>query len=184
MIEPWQHPPSGAVPVDLEQLTPVLRALLTEDGTVTVLLWALMGETITAIPLAAARPSDSDGVLESGMLSIVRPRQVVLRGTVSGRCYCCARSLVFAERLPATFPEALQNSSSGLGGALNRLAVETRREILWTGREVVPDVPVDVRSAFPGAALVRCYRIIHGGRTAILIQERFPAELEIGIGTR
>jgi chorismate-pyruvate lyase len=60
-----------------------------------------------------------------------------------------------------------------LGRILDASEAETRREILWYGRERVKDLPWDPESEGEDF-LTRTYRIILAGEPILLIKEHFP----------
>ena len=82
-----------------------------------------------------------------------------------------AASLVLVERLPEELQDQLRVHPQGLGRILADAHLETRREILWYGRESPEPAPP---GAPPGALLCRTYRILAAGRPWMLIQEKFP----------
>ena len=70
--------------------------------------------------------------------------------------------------------ERLDTEGEGLGRILLDQKAETRREVLWYGRERVDDLPPGVRREYRGDFLSRTYRVIAGARPLMMITERFP----------
>lgn len=161
---------------DVDALTAVQRALLINDGTVTGLLAALAREPIT-VDVLDQRTARADGAeacrLDLSADAEVVARRVSLTGRQSSRVHAVAASILVPARLPASFIGALSGNPEGLGGVLDDLRLETRRELLWFG---VSDTPGWARAAGvrEPTLLTRSYRVVVGGVPAILITERFP----------
>jgi len=178
----WCHRPAWLVATDFTGLSPLFRALLTMDGTVTSLLWGLSGEDIRAEPLAE-RLSRALSAVADGTLADIpvthSERHIALRGEKSTKIYCVASSLLATDRLPPDFFPTLRRTPAGIGAALNVLGVETRRVILWYGLQPAAAMPSDVEGVFSAGAYVRCYQIFSGGRPVVAIVERFPTDLQV-----
>lgn len=181
-LERWERPPETLEPVSTEGLPPLLRALLVEDGTVTNLLAALSGEHVVAQPVDGpirGEAPDQPGPFSSFPADRVRSRHIVLQGATSGTCYCFASSVLMLGRLPASFPTVLRSTPPGIGAALQKMGLETRRDFLWQGCEREARVSDAYQPHFAEGALARCYRIVHAGRTVVVIRENFPMNLTI-----
>jgi chorismate-pyruvate lyase len=168
--------PTGIGSLNLRALSPLHRALLVLDGTVTTFL-----ESYTLEPMEIALLAQGTHVLEQQHRWLDAPRgtelwlrQVFIRGTHSREVYAYAVSLVVPSRLPSEAREALQLQGAGIGRVIGEAALESRREILWLGRESRDALRPEVRSEVQGNLLVRAYRIIIGGQVVALVHEAFP----------
>lgn len=173
--------PTTLRPVNLRTLSPFQRALMAIDGTVTRFIESYTMEPVEIDVLSQdARELDEDhDWLGLAAGEDVRAREVMLRGAYSNRLYAHAVSLLVLSRLPHGVLAALADSPTGLGGALAASGAETRREVLFYGRERIdPDVPHLARLG--AECLSRTYRVIGEGQPFLLITERFPLELDPG----
>jgi chorismate-pyruvate lyase len=170
--------PAGLSSVNLRALTPFQRALLVIDGTVTKFIEASVMEPVTVRIIGQdwRRLSAGHNWLEADEGMTVIAREVVLEGQHSGALYAHALSLIVPDRLPQAAQEQLTDNPGGLGRILLESRLESRREVLWYGREMSQNLPEAIRSRMPGGCLTRTYRIITGGRPVMLIHERFPLE--------
>ncbi len=162
--------------VALASLEPVQRALLTIDGTVTTFLEAYHFEPIVAANVTEDERALDDyrPELKAGPGTAVVDRQICLVGEQTGTVYAYAKSVIIPDRLPQLFRDELRANSAGIGAALLRLKLESRREFLWYGNENPAQVPTTIQRHFTRGGLVRCYRVIAAGSPVILIRERFP----------
>ena len=167
--------PASLLPVNLRTLSPFQRALLAIDGTVTRFI-----ESYTMEPVEIDILSEDVRELESDhdWLGLpagqdVRTREVMLRGAYSNRLYAHAVSLLVLSRLPAGVLAALPDSPTGLGGALVASGAETRRDVLFYGRERI-DPGSGPLARLGSDCLARTYRVIADRQPFLLITERFP----------
>lgn len=162
--------------VNLRALTPFQRALLVIDGTVTKFIEAYTLEPVQTVHLGQeARPLTSDQPwLEATEGTEVLARRVYLEGKYTRTVYAYAVSLVAPDRLPEGARESLQDDAGSLGRILLKAQLETRREVLWYGREQLSDLPEPIRRLEGAPAISRTYRIINRGRPLMLINEKFP----------
>ncbi len=172
--------PGELGPVNLRTLTPFQRALLVIDGTVTKFLEAYTMEPIEVVRLAQVnRELSADHPwLELPAGSVVAVRHVMIRGEHSGNFYVYAVSSVVLDRLPETIRERVVNETEGLGRILNANQQESRREVLWYGREHVDELPEEVRRVSDGEFISRTYRIIVKQKPIMMINEKFPSVIE------
>lgn len=164
--------------VNLRALTPFQRALLVIDGTVTKFIEAYTMEPVETLRLAQEHRqlSADQPWLEAAAGTQVIARSVLLRGEYSRTVYAYALSLIAPDRLPTEMSRQLLAEPGGsLGRMLQDSRLETRREVLWYGREPAPDLPSDVRALVGGEVISRTYRVLAGGRPMMLINERFPS---------
>ena len=167
--------PEGWSEVNLRAIGPLLRALLVTDGTVTKLL-----EAVSMEPIEVKITSQSDVTLDQPHLELQAPtgarvisREVALVGSRTGRHFADAASVLVVERLPDAVKTRLADHPQGLGRILLEAGLETRREVLWFGREAT-------RAGREGPSRIcRTYRIVSGGLPLMLITESFPRDLEL-----
>ena len=101
-------------------------------------------------------------------------REVIIRGIYSHTFYVYGLSYIVPDRLRQDMRERLEVQGEGIGRLLNEARMETRREVLWFGREKVADLPRQIAGVSNGEFISRAYRIIEGGRPIVMINERFP----------
>lgn len=168
--------PAHVSEVNLRTMTPFQRALLVIDGTVTKFIEAYTMDPIEVIRLSQEqrRLSADHTWLEAPKGTVVVARQVLLRGRYSYTLYAYAVSLIVPERLGDDVKQSLEIDGEGLGRILLNSRLETRREVLWYGREHASELPDAVRHKTNTEFLSRMYRIIAGGRPIMLINEKFP----------
>lgn len=182
MIETAAPPSSVDGPstaINLRALTPFQRALLVTDGTVTKLIEAYTLEPVQIERLhdiGSCDPEHHPWLTVDDATTVVQ-RRVLIRGRYSGRLYVYADSLVVPARLPEAVRNRLDMQGEGLGRLLNDAKCETRREVLWVGREHASDLPESVRRSTDGEFVTRVYRIISNSQPVALITERFPCML-------
>ncbi len=162
--------------VEVGALGGFLRGLLFTDGTVTR---ALEVETLDRVEVevveqrAAELPAHAAGYLQSAEGAPCVLRRVRIATTRSAPAVW-AESHILAERLPAAFHGSLEGAAHGIGGSIQQLELESRRELLWFGLGAAPDwageVPVST------AVIVRVYRIVTSRLPALLISESFAVE--------
>lgn len=191
------HRERVAAALDLNALAPVLRTLLTTDGTVTETLAALHGEEVGVRVLAQGYVPQAEG--ENPELGAapgtrvagphvagphVLDRTIVLVGAQSGRAYAVARSRIVPEALPPGLQAGLLERREPIGKLMLEHRLETFREIVACGRCPAAQAPgLEARAAealeIPPDAPVawRTYRVISGGRPVMSITEVFPEEL-------
>lgn len=147
-------------------LPPFLRSLLVADGTVTLLLSAYFREDIvieTSRQSMLVMPSDLP-VLGLRAMGEVFIRQVQLLGSVSGKCYAIATSLINPAHLPSDLFEALIDENVGMGEVLRNSARGSYREVLH-----ICQVSEGI--------MRRTYAVFLQQRPAILITEDFNTGL-------
>jgi len=166
------------------ELSPLQRALLVIDGTVTSFLsaWALepvlvrpLGQSSAVLPAAdpGASPS-ATAWLDAPAGTPVVKRGVVLVGGDSQRLFAWAESVICTERLPPELRAGLDSGTLSLGQLLLMPGFESRREGLWYGREQPAALPSAVAALAPADFLTRTYRVSAASRPLMVITERFP----------
>lgn len=167
--------------INLRELTPFQRCLLALDGTVTKYLETYTLEPINVVRLRQETQvlADSHHWLDTPPDTEVVAREVLLRGAYSATVYAYAVSLLVPARLPEGLLRTLENEPGGIGRALLNSQIESRREILWYGREHLSHLPEDIRTCTGDEFLSRAYCIIVHGKPVMLINEKFPVHLHV-----
>jgi chorismate-pyruvate lyase len=168
--------PTGLTDVDPGGLSPLLRALLTIDGTVTQFLESYQAEPVRVelIDQQACTAGVSAPWLACNEAEAALRRRSILVGAESNRLYAFAESVIVTSRLAHGMREGLEAEPGGLGKIILDSALETRREALWFGSEPARELPPQVQIYGPPAFLTRSYRIFAGGLPMMQITERFP----------
>ncbi len=158
------------------KLSPLQKILLGTDGSVTQLLESVTGHPISVRTRTQELvKADADAVEQLSIApgDSVNHRIVELLDAATGEVLVYAKSLTPVARLAPAFRDDLMRADIPIGKIIERHHIEARREIL-TAR-VTPD---DTGGIFPicrnEPLLMRQYRIIHGGKPLIFIQEQFP----------
>lgn len=172
--------PAELASINLRVLTPFQRALLVLDGTVTKFVEAYTMEPVRVERLSQERRRLDRPTpwLEVAPDEEVIVRQVLIRGEYSHTFYAYAVSLLVPRRLPAEVRGRLERGEQGLGEILESQEMETRRQVLWYGRERLERLPERIRALSDGEFISRTYRILAGGRPLVLINEKFPVSTE------
>ncbi len=164
--------------LNLRVLTPFHRALLVIDGTVTKFIEAYTMEPVEVTRLMQETHHLSENhdwlVAETGTEVIAR--QVFLKGKYSGKIYAYAASLIIESRLEGRFKHGLDIEGGGIGRVLINNQVESRREVLWYGKEQVNGLPEAISHLNKTDFVSRTYRIIVGEKPIMLINEKFPMD--------
>jgi chorismate-pyruvate lyase len=166
--------------VEITALEPLLRGLLFTDGTVTRSLEAQTLSPVTVRPLeqlTVAAPTAAARFLEvEPDAECIRRRVAMQIGDAPVGVW--AESFLLIDRLPRQFVERMDASTTGIGGSLQQLKLESWRELLCFGLGE-PPAWADAEPPSP-VALTRLYRICTVGMPALLISETFAVELERG----
>lgn len=162
--------------VNLRALTPFQRALLSIDGTVTKFIEAYVLEPVESLLLMQQTQllQTAHHWLALPAQSEVIARQVLLRGRYSATVYAYAVSLLAPQRLSPTLLGDLAKEPAGIGRVLLNSHIENRREILWYGREHLPDLPETITHYTGNEFVSRTYRIVANGQPVMVINEKFP----------
>ena len=158
------------------RLSALQKILLGTDGSVTQLLESATGHPVTVrtreqvIVQADTEAAERLGVVPG---DAVNHRVVELCDATTGEVLVFAKSQTPIARLAPEFKDDLMRADIPIGRIIERHHIEARREILTA--QITPD---DTGGAFPicknEPLLMRQYRIIHGGKPLIFIQEQFP----------
>ena len=168
--------PAGLGDLDPKQLSPFQRALLTIDGTVTQFIeaYALEPVLIRVLDQVTGPAGDAARWLDCDSRTEVLHRRSSLVGADTAELYAYAESVLVPARLSADMQAALHLDSGGLGKILLNASLESRREGLWFGAQVLHDLPPALGAGEAMRCLTRTYRVIAGGRPLMLITEHFP----------
>ncbi|GGA88210.1 hypothetical protein GCM10011369_32940 [Neiella marina] len=151
---------------DDARLPPLLKVLISADGTISNMLEAWFSEAVVAqVDQTTAPVSDHDLLMldaSPGDEVICRSTQIV--GKSSSTTYLRATAVILADRVPAQTLACIEKHEAGIGKALRQARSETLREVLDWG--------VDEQSN----EVWRCYRIVMTGQPVMLITEHFPIE--------
>jgi chorismate-pyruvate lyase len=156
--------------------TPLQRILLVTDGTVTEILEAYTGESMRLVklleevqtldqPLASLRAAPGEQVLR---------RHILLQGKMSLTNFLYADSYIAVDRLDESLRNGLLKSHKPIGFLIQEQRMETYREIVGCGRELVgPLAPYF--AAEPSEGMIwRTYLIYYKGQPIMQITEKFP----------
>jgi chorismate-pyruvate lyase len=172
--------------VEIEALEPFLRNLLFTDGTVTRAFGAQMLTSVAVEPLGQAPLAMPPGVAalmeaEAGGEAIRRRVRIGV-GSPS-LTLLWAESFLIPDRLPPGFLGLLDAAPDGIGQSLQRVSLESTRELCWFGIDGVPEWAPEpaAGSGSTEEALCRQYRVISDRKPAILIAEHFAVERHLGM---
>jgi chorismate-pyruvate lyase len=163
-------------PVPIGVLAPELRALLCTDGTVVRALemHALCRAAVTVVAEDERPvPPEVAPCLSIAAGTAATMRRVLISTATWPEPAVCAESWIVYSRLPDGFSSLLGDSVQGIGQVLAEGHLESRRELLWWGLSAPP--PWASRPLV-SPTLVRTYRVMCGGRVAIVISEHFAIE--------
>lgn len=176
------HRPTGLRDVQLAEIEPLLRGLLFTDGTVTRTLEVqalspvsveVADQTDTTVSGSTARhlkvPSGTEAVR----------RRVLIGSEESMAPAIWAESHILPNRLPPQFLRVLRSAPDGIGESLQRVELESWRELLWFGVDSQPEWS-DAGLRTPRPVITRIYRVIAGGQPALLISESFSVAYRDG----
>jgi chorismate-pyruvate lyase len=168
--------------IKLAALEPFLRGLLFTDGTVTRTLEV---QTLSPVSVEVADQIDTsvhgqvaEHLDAAGGTEAVRRRVLIGTGKPMEPAIW-AESHILPTRLPSEFLGVLKGASDGIGESLQRVELESWREMLWFGLDSHPDWSgMDSDQSSP--VITRLYRVIAGGLPALLISESFSVTLRDG----
>lgn len=127
--------PSSVLSGHYDRLSPFQKAALTTNGTLTLLLEAFFDEPIVAKTVAFHHECADDVAHSLRAVDGERmiTRQVHLIGEESGLIHVAAHSVLAIDRLPVGFEPLLAREKSGIGHVIQRLKLETYRDLQWWG---------------------------------------------------
>lgn len=178
--------PSELGSVDITQLDSFLRGVLFTDGTVSRALEAqslcqVVVEAVEQAPGPVPAPVARALELDDPTDECLRRRVVMTIAQTQPSVW--AETYLAVLRMPQQFITQLDGNPQGIGGSLQQLKLESRRELLWFGVGPLPTWAhsVDPAAAAATLALTRCYRVLTQGLPALLICESFALELRSGL---
>lgn len=158
------------------ELSPLQRAIMAADGTLSTLIEAYSGDTLTIRKLRRRPFGGADAAsLELAAGEEALRRAVVISGVRLGPVLQ-ADSAIAVSRLEDSVRETLLRTQTPIGKLLLSRRTETFREILSIRLERAGEHGTLLGVAASGPLLVRSYRIFHRGRPLIAITERFRYE--------
>jgi chorismate-pyruvate lyase len=167
--------------LEIVALDPFLRGLLFTDGTVSRALEAhtLSGVAVEPVDQATV-PADEpiSRYLEVPDATECIRRRVTMHIADTRPVAVWAESHLVIERLPSDFVNVLGATPQGIGGSLQRMHLESYRELLQCGLR--PPPPWAAEQERQTTAMTRTYRVITQGLPALLIQETFAVEERAG----
>jgi chorismate-pyruvate lyase len=156
--------------------TPLQRILLVTDGTVTEILEAYTGESMRLVKLLeeVKRLEEPLPALNAAVGEEVSRRQILLQGKMSLTNFLYAESYIAIDRLDESLRNSLLKSKKPIGFLIQEQRMETYREIVSCGRELVgplaPYFDVD-----PSEGMIwRTYLIYYKAQPIMQITEKFP----------
>lgn len=170
--------PSHVAEISPTALDPYLRGLLFTDGTVTRTLEVrtlshayvkVIGQTRVHAEGDVARHLRAPEQTE-----VIR-RRVEIGTEGSAEPVIWAESHILPSRLPEGFLDVLDDARDGIGESLQRVALESWRDMLWFGLAAPPKWCLVMQPA-PSPAITRLYRVVTHGQPAMLISESFAVE--------
>ena len=156
--------------LELAALPPILRTLLTTDGTVTKCLEAYFWEPIEVVVDGLQETQSHTPIsylnVQPGEPLLVR--DVRLKGKSSGVVYAQAHSVIRLSVLTPDIRAQLVSGEIGIGVLIRDSGLESYREILDIHAETISD------EGAAGIDISRVYRIIVNNEPTIAITETFP----------
>ena len=175
-----EEKPAPLKKINLARLTPFQRGLLITDGTVTRFIEAY---TLTPVEVVLLQQEKQILSTEHKWLQLPFGAEIISRQAVlqthsqeasSPIIHTYADSLIVPQRLPESILDGLESDKQGLGRLLRQSGLETRRELLWCGLEILTDLPSAI-SRFEGEKFItRAYRVFANQEPLMLINEKFP----------
>ncbi|MFT4901031.1 MAG: chorismate-pyruvate lyase [Lentimonas sp.] len=156
------------------QLPPILRVILSADGTVTSILESYLWCTIKVDVLAHETYilDHDENELDSKRGESVLMRQVILKNAKSGTPYAFAESYSRPDRLWHGVQNDLIQGRLGIGEVLKKK--ETVRHIYDITYGTVDDLSDELEIGREEKAISRNYSISYGGKPIMVIKEVFP----------
>lgn len=165
--------------LDIVGLDPFLRELLFTDGTVSRALEAHTLSRVTVTPVEQVTEHVRQPA--AGYLAVAEGRECLRRRVTmhlaDTHLAVWAESYIVPGRLPARFAATLADTPQGIGGSLQRLKLESSRELLCFGLAAPPAWAQPDASV---SALTRVYRIVTQEQPALLITEHFALQRRFG----
>jgi chorismate-pyruvate lyase len=160
--------------IDWLALPPIVRVLLSTDGTVTKALESFFWEPVAVIrKVQTERLVDKNSIMALGadlpLDELLWQRTVELVGQHSERRFVRASSLIRVSLLPPSLKDGLAQDDLGIGGVIRELGLETYRKVIAIGQ--LPNSP-GVSAPAP-SAVWRHYRLYYKDQVLMHIREEF-----------
>ena len=172
----------GLVNLDLSEMDTALRCLLFTDGTVTRTL-EVQGLSRVKVDIVSQvftpTPDYVTDHLEVAEGTESVRRRVVISAGITTTPVIWAESHILPAHLPSGFLDVLGDAAEGIGQSLQQSKLESWRDMLWFGLGGLPAWS-GVTEGETRPAITRLYRVITGGRAALLISETFTVRHEDG----
>lgn len=163
--------------IDVKQLKPLQRIILTSNGTVTKLLEDLLGEQLTVVKLheTVAVHEQAIPYLELPAQHEVIQRKICLQGKNSGINWLYAESIIVTERLESSFRDDLLESQIPIGNLWSKHRLETFKEILPPFQQPAGELAQYFSIEPQQLLLGRTYRVFSRQQPVMMLTEKFPA---------
>lgn len=172
--------PATLKEINFARLTPFQRGLIVTDGTVTRFIEAYTFAPVAVVLLDQKRQTlpKANTYLQLPAGEEVISRQVTLQTQRESEStpiiHTYADSLIARKRLPKPVLEGLESDKQGLGRLLQHSGLETRRELLWCGIEILKDLPPTIARLEGKTFISRAYLVLANQEPLMLINEKFP----------
>ena len=164
--------------IDVTQLPPIQRIILTSNGTLTKLLENLLGEQLQVVKLSETlQVEDMDAPYLNllGEHNIIR-RKICLQGQNSGINWLYAESVIVPERLEPLFREELLESQIPIGNLWSKYRVETFKELSPPFQESANELATQFSIQPQQHLLGRTYRVFSKQQPVMMLTEKFPSD--------
>lgn len=163
--------------IDVTQLKPLQRIILTSNGTVTKLLEDLLGEQLTVVKLheTVAVHEQAIPYLELPAQQQVIQRKICLQGMKTGINWLYAESIIVPTRLDPSFRDDLLESQIPIGNLWSKHRVETFKEILPPFQQPAGELAQYFSIEPQQLLLGRTYRVFSRQQAVMMLTEMFPA---------
>ncbi len=166
-------------PPPTNERTPILKCLLSTNGSITLLLEAFFGERQRADKLSEEEvvftEDHPDLKLRAGDNAM--ERVILLRGTQTQRAYLHATTLVALDKICPEFRKSLQSTQTPIGRLWDDHKMELFKEMLRYERQPAGDLAESFDIAETDLLISRTYRVYSDNKCIMLITESFPESL-------
>jgi chorismate-pyruvate lyase len=162
--------------IDITQLTPLQRIILSSNGTLTKLLEDLIGEQLIVIKLHESVDIHQQPIayLELPAQQKVIQRKICLQGKNSGINWLYAESIIVPDRLESPFRDELLESQIPIGNLWFKYRVETFKEILPPFQQSAGELAQYFAIEPQQPLLGRTYRVFSKQQPVMMLTEKFP----------
>ncbi|MFV1956471.1 MAG: chorismate pyruvate-lyase family protein [bacterium] len=171
--------------INIKDLTPFQRILLTTDGMVTEILEAYLWERMKVTKIF-----QEYFILEHSIPSLeiergcrILKRKICLCGRLSHKNHIYAETIIVPDRLDERIRDGLLNSNKPIGQLILEDRLETFREILDYGKEQAHDLAVYFNIKKNDFLIFRTYRVFANSLPIMLITEKFQENVDRDINS-